>query len=363
MSDVVFILGAVASKQAGVPLTGEFLDAARDLLAKGEVGDAEAEKAFRNVFKAIGALQKAHSKSTLDLVNVESVFVAFEMAKVLGLSYGEQPDYICGLLSDMKTLIARTVEGTLLFKIRDERADFPVQYEEFADLIEQLTKKVSPPKTISVITFNYDIATDWALAKKDLLYRYYLPDENPPSGQTVPLLKLHGSLNWITSGDPDVLKLVKVVTVRDLANCTYPVVISLDRVVPVSSVLSLFVSAENCTRPQPLIIPPTFNKASQHGALSTVWRQAATELRGARDIYVIGYSFPRSDSFFEFLYSLGTIHDEKILRRFWVFNPDRSRAVEGRFRALLGPGALHRFNYFHKTFAEAIPMIQKEYVP
>jgi hypothetical protein len=48
VSDVVFILGAGASKAAVAPLMSEFFAASRDLLSRGQVGDAE--QSFRNVF-------------------------------------------------------------------------------------------------------------------------------------------------------------------------------------------------------------------------------------------------------------------------------------------------------------------------
>jgi hypothetical protein len=48
VSDVVFILGAGASKDAGAPLMSEFLAASGDLLSRGQVGDAE--QSLRNVF-------------------------------------------------------------------------------------------------------------------------------------------------------------------------------------------------------------------------------------------------------------------------------------------------------------------------
>jgi phage-related minor tail protein len=48
VSAVVFIVEAGASKDAGAPLVSESLAALRDLLSRGQVGDAE--QSFRNVF-------------------------------------------------------------------------------------------------------------------------------------------------------------------------------------------------------------------------------------------------------------------------------------------------------------------------
>ncbi len=82
MSDVVFILGAGASKICGAPLMGDFLDVARHLLSTQSVPDKKEH--YERVFRAIGALQVVHSKAQLDLTNIESIFTALEISNVLG---------------------------------------------------------------------------------------------------------------------------------------------------------------------------------------------------------------------------------------------------------------------------------------
>jgi len=56
---------------------------------------------------------------------------------------------------------------------------------------------------------------------------------------------------------------------------------------------------------------------------------------------------------------LGTV-GETPLKRFWVFDPDESGEVENRYRILLGPGALARFDYQSLTFEDAIQYIQNK---
>lgn len=66
------------------------------------------------------------------------------------------------------------------------------------------------------------------------------------------------------------------------------------------------------------------NKEGYCGQLQSVWARAAKELSEALEIYVVGYSYPRSDAFFRYLYALGTVGGP-VLRKFWVFDaaPDR----------------------------------------
>lgn len=118
---------------------------------------------------------------------------------------------------------------------------------------------------------------------------------------------------------------------------------------------------------EPVIVPPTWNKADSHRALESVWARAAKELAESENIFVIGYSMPETDAFFRHLYALGTVGDTTI-RRFWVFNPDHT--LEERFRNLLGPGAERAFKFFSGAtrssgisfaFTEAIDFLRQEF--
>ena len=83
MLKTVFLLGAGASKKAGVPLLKDFLDEADKLLWKQNILDDSDKEQFRKVFQGIANLQPIHSKSKLDIYNLESVFAIFEMGDLL----------------------------------------------------------------------------------------------------------------------------------------------------------------------------------------------------------------------------------------------------------------------------------------
>jgi hypothetical protein len=59
----------------------DFLDIASDLLRTNAV--QEKRTAFEQVFSAIGALQAVHSKSQLDLNNIESIFTVLELGRII----------------------------------------------------------------------------------------------------------------------------------------------------------------------------------------------------------------------------------------------------------------------------------------
>lgn len=110
-----------------------------------------------------------------------------------------------------------------------------------------------------------------------------------------------------------------------------------------------------------MIVPPSWNKADYHSALSGVWASAATHLSEAEQIFIIGYSLPETDSFFRHLYALGSVGVAP-LRRIAVFNPDTSGATDNRFQALLGSGARARYEYHAISFDQAIDHIKKLFV-
>lgn len=351
MASVVFILGAGASKRGGAPLMAEFLEVADNLSKTKALSDVEKES-FADVFEAKSYLQLAHSKSREpNIQNIESVFAAFEMANTLERLGEYPPERIENLPDAMKTVIVFTVENTLPFPVMDGHPTAPPPYELFADLVQLLRANAVPPQTVAVITFNYDVAIDYAFHRYNMLVNYGLKDAvEHPKG--VPLLKLHGSLNWAQCSECPAVLPVHVSKIRwdpligrkQIFLSFRPLFKSLDHAHPVDS--------------EPVIVPPTWNKSYYHEVLSPVWASAATELSEAEYIFVIGYSLPPSDLFFRYLYALGTM-GKPTLRRFWVFNPDPD--VGARFKQLLGPGAEQGFDRFEVDFMMSIATIAKEF--
>ena len=88
-----------------------------------------------------------------------------------------------------------------------------------------------------------------------------------------------------------------------------------------------------------------------------MWTAAAKELSDAEYIFIIGYSLPQTDAFFRHLYALGCV-GRSPLRKIVVCNPDSTGETDRRFRGLLGPGAIARYEYLTEGFSAAIPIIQ-----
>ncbi len=357
MSNVVFVLGAGCSKQCGAPLMADFLDVASYLHSTGKVDDKAPY--FEKVFKAIGALQVVHSKSQLDLNNIESVFNAFEIANTIGKLPGFVPEEIPSVISSLKEVIVTTLEQTIKFPARGSYISAPLPYKSFVELLQHIMSDAVPTHTVSVITFNYDIAIDVALHMARLGIDYGLGSSS--SSGYVPLLKLHGSLNWASNSNDGSIVPLTLGDYLSKYSIKFPMNISECRI-PIGAQLKEYFSNNTNieVEAEPVIVPPTWNKAEHHQILSQVWGRAAKELSQAEYIFIIGYSLTETDVFFRLLYALGTVGGAP-LKKIEVFNPDNSVETRKRFESLMGSGAIARFDYKQFDFSQSISKIKNHF--
>ena len=358
----VFILGAGASADAGVPLMADFLEKAMALgPALGDLGP----NPFELVKKARAMLQQAQSKARLDIRNVEAVFGAFEMAELFGRLGSLDDEELRRLTSSMRRVIVRTIEHYLEVQVDLKgRITTPRHYDKFGALVRALT---DAGHQVSILTFNYDLGIDLGLwlNKLDIDYCLDTPQPTPHAPLPIELMKLHGSTNWAQCTNH------RCAGRRPIAHWVPTIVDNLEakwrlegggrRKGPIRLSVASDLSQLKCVCGQscadePKIIPPTVSKSGLHRELASVWQRAAHRLQQAQNIFVIGYSWPEGDHFFQQLYALGT-SGETILSRFWVYNPDER--VRERFKnQLLGQQARDCFGPADAVgFAEAIPEI------
>jgi hypothetical protein len=357
MSNIVFVLGAGASQQAGAPLMGNFLDVASDLLRANKVQDKRDD--FERVFSAIGGLQAVHSKAQLDLNNIESIFTALELGRIIKRVPGIDELEVEATISSLKELIVKTLETTIEFPTNRSYIGVPEPYGSFAGLVKYLRQEAFPEQTVSVITFNYDIGADIALFRENLGPNYIV-EPAPGTQNAVDLLKLHGSLNWATVRGTGKIRPLHLRDYFNKYSLQWPSEHSRIKV-PIGSQLQEYFTKYDKSgieiEANPVIVPPSWNKADYHQALTDVWAAAAKHLSEAESVFIIGYSLPQTDSFFRHLYALGSV-GAAALRRIFIFNPDESGDTDGRFQALLGSGARSRYEYYPVTFDKAMPVIK-----
>ena len=358
MSKTVFILGAGASKESGAPLMNDFLDSARELYSSHKIS-AEYNIDFERVFTGISELQKIHSKSILDIYNIESVFATFEMGRLIEKLPGfSEIDQINDLISSTKKLIYVTLDSSTPLTIT-HGASIPIPNISYYNLIQLLLQfEKNDSEKPSIITFNYDLAADYAIH-----YCQYNSDyciDNLNKEKSIKILKLHGSLNWFSNTSEIVpFELGEIMKWYNFELLDEgPIYLNfLDKVKRNNNKI-LYKNKKIKVEPEPLIIPPTWNKteANYNIGIRKVWNQAAKELSEAENIFIIGYSLPETDYFFKYLFALGT-EGKNIIKKMWVFNPDLE--VEKKFKNLLGIGVIKRFKFYGIKFSEAVEYIDK----
>jgi NAD-dependent SIR2 family protein deacetylase len=172
------------------------------------------------------------------------------------------------------------------------------------------------------------LVMEMALRGAGLAHDYALGDDQPSNPRVVPLLKLHGSVNWylcekcgvVYDGGTFRNAFQRMENGRFIATLEHP-------------------RAHSCSqvpaRDIPVIVPPSWDKSRYQNSLRIVWARAAQELAVADEIYVIGYSLPETDAFFRYLFALGTQSRTRVHRLF-VVNPDKD--VRPKFERFIGQG-------------------------
>ena len=347
MAKKVFIFGAGASHSAGPPLMNGLLDAAHDLMRNSP--KEVATEAFSLAFDVLERrLPMLHARSIVDLNDVEAVFNVVEMARLVGRLPGTKPADIAEIGDAIRRLLADTIESNCRFPVLEGQHQPTEDYGRLAaGLAEPRSEFLGD--SVAFLTFNYDTAFDFALYRQGLWADYALDDTASHRRGGIPLLKLHGSLNWTLC-----------------PKCRCPLVLDFDyflgqlpspsakfKDVPLrlSKYLSMLGShCEGAAAPEtPAIVPPSWNKTQYHETFSRVWGRAAAELSEAEEVYIIGYSFPATDPFFRELLALGLAGGARI-RLFAVVDPDEK--VADRIEKLLGPDVQGRFLRFGTTFGD-----------
>jgi hypothetical protein len=337
----VFILGAGASADAGLPLMNNFFDKAKRIFKQfNSLPEIVKNKEhFERVFNFIADLQPIYAKAFLDLDNIETLFGALEMAEILERLGDKTLDEIAQIKKSLIKVIIITIEfNTNLYISEDEyqsKGSIPVLIRSLYKGFDEKFRRMFCD--FSFITFNYDLVIDYALRKNGLIFNYFLN-----GGENIPLLKLHGSVNWIKNNDDDAIHIAKVNERMTSLKGT--------------DILFTTIGANLIDDYQtPVIVPPTWNKSQHQKTIKQVWQKAATELAEAEILFIIGYSLPESDMFFRYLYGLGTFSDTH-LNRIIVINPDKNTEVA--FRNMIGQGILsRRFEFWESTLEKKVSSI------
>lgn len=321
----------------------------------------ENKKSIDTVFKNIAALQGVYAKSFLDLINIEDVFGVIEIGALLGRLGNMCEEEI----ADFKKCLEQVISFTLDSSLRLKKVKIPngfqtrllgvggkssATYSDFVlSLLQQKFKERGVCKA-AILSFNYDIALDYCMNMHSEPFSYWVKEE-PREG--IPYLKLHGSLNW---GFCEECNRIVPVSINQLYQRIRGGPEGISRLES-GTIIDSLTDPKGHSLKGPVLVPPTFNKGEYQNMIRDVWQKASSVLAEAENLYVIGYSLPETDTFFRYLYAIGSFSDTRI-KRIWVFNPDKT--VEDRFRQLIGRGVESRFRFFPRTFGESIKIIRDD---
>jgi hypothetical protein len=352
----VFILGAGASHAAGAPLMAGFLKAAKELHAANRFG-ASAPQIQSVLDAAYKDLKPVLAKAQFtNLTNIEELFSAIDIGELIGSFGNRPPAALAELRKAIVVFITRTIEETITVPHTQTSMTSPGDYDMLTKLVRAKIEKTAGlgRNDISFITFNYDTCLEYGLVRRTLGVDYGLnePFIDPAEDRyqvRVPVLKLHGSINWARC--PKCSKIVPTeidpwrnITATELVD-TPEFHLNLG-----SRIAGKQHSCGTPLDPEPVIVPPTWNKSASTRGLEAVWRRAAAEIGSAENIVVIGYSFPKTDMFFKYLFALGS-HSDTHLESFTVINGPNSEAVKAQFADLLGPMSSDGFKYYEFLLA------------
>jgi hypothetical protein len=344
---------------------GTFIRAAQEVMRTSQLSPDELSS-FQLVFKARTLLQQVHSKSELNIDNIESLFGVFEMAALLGRLGTLTLEEVEHLREAINRVIATTIETRVKYPVGEgpegRFVQPPKPYADFVDLISDISQRER--RSVSIITFNYDLALDYSLHFGSVPLDYCMSQNDTTSAQiensnsgTVDLLKLHGSLNWSRCRQCNALVAWKLEDYFHKFRWPY-LPPGGSALLQVSRRLDRHLS-KCCGAPlieKPLIVPPTWNKGTFHSELSAVWRTAASHLAEAENVVIIGYSLPDTDEFFRHFYALGSVGDT-IFNTFSVVDKDPN--VFEKFKNILGPTARACFTSMLGPFEEKISSIRE----
>lgn len=307
----VYILGAGFSKECGAPLQGEIIEKMLKLPSVSSL-NANQKRKIEVLVRRFTDFCKENmltSDGSMNKIALEDIFTPLDRCISDDISFREvEPNELIRIREDIYVLIAAAISQS----ITHPQKPYILQFADY--IISKAKVRVTDPKqdNISIISTNWDIILDNALqAKLDLLkkpkedyagvvdYCCYMSSlyENKKIkpglfalGQrrfNVKLLKLHGSMNWLTCprcqrlyvNFYDKFQGMYLIKKHHCAHCK-------------TNFAGLI---DNSIKLRTNLIMPTFLKDLNNFQLKLIWQNAGVELSEAKEVVFIGYSLPYAD--------------------------------------------------------------------
>ncbi len=316
----VYILGAGASKMLGAPLVNDFLTRALELRFSPNFRQGyplHIEQKFDDIFRYQRELYSTRKYLGIDLDNIETLFSILDMDWATE-KVNERTSEEKELTRYEKLHLLRDSFFTIIIETLNTSISTSGQMWEY---YRQLIRTLAAPQESCFITFNYDTSIEKALSYSDnhpddLAYSAKIgtsKNELVRQPQDRFVLKLHGSVDWTYCQE------CKKFTIQNkgILPCEFD---------SHRHFIHYTDTKTNCSQNQSkvlnVLIPPTWNKLNYTDEITNIWYHSIKEISCATHLLIIGYSFPRTDVFFDQLLTLG-LRDNKVLKQVAVINPDQ----------------------------------------
>jgi NAD-dependent SIR2 family protein deacetylase len=332
--DVLFVLGAGASRPDGVPLQRDMLP----MIISGEIPEIENSEIGKIIIEFIRDNFEFNT-ATNQYPQLEAVFGFLDYFIQHNESLSQK--YSHHRLREIKEYLIKLIHYTVNLQT-DKTSHF---YQMFWNSI------INQNSNTSIITLNYDTLLEQAfdhLFKKHgyidygipfmnyeklpqlLPYNFWINPREPvlvdEDEDPIPfkILKLHGSLNWKYCNCCNQTLLTPWDRTFDLnkgtfLGYTYPDKQEYEYRCPVDG-----------TEFQTLIMPPSYLKILQHPIISQLFSEAAREIRISKKIVFIGYSLSNADVHIKALFKKSISEDKEVL----VINPKKRESLELNYKSL-----------------------------
>ncbi len=363
----VLLLGAGSSADYDLPVMRGFMDAARmHYFARRAHYDAAQEEASKDVLLA-------HYEATFDFYsrcrasswafqrdwdNIEELYTQADLLRLTHLPTSEEGSRLC-----------MHIAWSIWDVYRRVRATFPLRA-----ICEKIRESGLRPV---IITTNYDLLCEAALGFHGLedterrtrppFASYYpgfkaptfghgheneiltISDETlgelPFSHETlgfVPIIKLHGSVNWFSINQKHWVATTHIKGVGPL-DPNHASAIDLEHVENdqlfqhlIDGAVAGGVKCDGRGDLAPAIIPPMLGKSSTSNVIANQWKTAMQAISAAKQIVVIGYSFPQTDAFMPRLLAQG-MESHLTFERLLILDRQPEEEWESRLSSLFTP--------------------------
>lgn len=327
LNKTIYVLGAGASRDGGIPLTKEILRVGYQLcsdLSK-RLGEKSIEYLSKEKQEQDKKIVSAKDHDFLDYLNykhlsnfkkvynffewvlhwnhdpeylpdIEELWGILEIASERNANFGYGRTTSLEIKNALKSLMNYVLWGC---RICDEPEWHIVYTIPTSNHYEDFVKKL--PKERGIISLNYDVMIDMAIRKANLPIDYgsdfipfHLEDiklREKKRSETVLLLKPHGSFNWLYCPTCNRIEDFGPFHVSNIS----------DEQSPYEEIDADLPCKYDQTLRQPAIVPPSLIKEYSNPHLEKIWQRTSEELKKAKKIVFIGYSLRGADIYIKYL--------------------------------------------------------------